>query len=154
MSAIHVQRLRAVQAEFDAMDTAIRYVNRHWQTQNIHQEVGDLKPKDFSGARQNLEATYFIRLYAEFEGLLKDHLATNHPRIITPDRPKVDWLISRIIQVEGISVERPLRLRLDAVRDYRNSIAHRSRRIVLPVSFGDAISALNSFVAKLPDPLT
>ncbi len=51
-------------------------------------------------------------------------------------------------------MEQPLRSKLLAVRDYRNSIAHRSRRVVLPVSFGDAISTLNTFLARFPDPLT
>ncbi len=67
--------------------------------------MGDLKPKDFVLANQNLEATYFIRLYAEFEGILKDHLATNHSRIKVPEKPRVDWLISRVIQAESISLE-------------------------------------------------
>lgn len=104
-------------------------------------------------ASRNAEQTYFIRLYAEFEGILKDHLATNHSHVRVPDKPKVDWLISRVLQLEGISLEQPLRLRLDLVRDYRNSIAHRTRRVIRIVSMNDALSVLNTFLARLPEPL-
>lgn len=95
--------------------------------------------------------TYLIRLYAEFEGILKMHLASNHPSLHLLDKPKIDWLISRVVRAEGLSVERPLRVRLDAVRDFRNSVAHQSLPVA-PVSFGDALSALNTFLARLPDP--
>lgn len=117
------------------------------------QRKGTLTPSDFVRAELHLEATYFIRLYAEFEGVLKDHLATNHPRVKVPEKPKVDWLLSRVLQVEALSLEQPLRVRLDAVRDYRNSITHRARRVILQVSFADGLSALNTFLARLPEPL-
>ncbi len=152
--SVYIERLRTILAEYAATSEALDYINRHWQRQNIDQEVGKLKPGDFMRAKQNLESTYLIRLYAEFEGILKDHLATNHPRIRVPDKPKVDWLISRVILAENISVEQPLRRKMDAARDFRNSIAHRSHRVALFVAFNDALSTLNTFLARLPDPLT
>lgn len=101
-----------------------------------------------------MEATYFIRLYAEFEGILKDHLATNHPAVRVPDKPKVDWLINRVIRAESIAIEPPLRAKMNAVRDYRNALAHRKQKIVPGiVTFTDALSRLNTFLARLPEPL-
>lgn len=152
MSVLYIQRLRDVQAEFDATNAAISYFNWHWQKQDVPQHIKVPKPKDLIRADQNLELTYFTRLYAEFEGILKDHLATNHPLIRVPDKPKVDWLISRVLQSEGISLEQPLRLKLNSVRDYRNLIAHRTRRGALFLSFSDAFSVLNTFLARLPEP--
>lgn len=123
MSDLYIQRLRGVQTELAAMRAALAYIERNWQKQNIYREINVLTPGDFVLAARRAEATYFIRLYAEFEGILKDHLKTNYPRVPVPDKPKVDWLISRGVQVEGLTIEQPLRRKMDAVRDYRNLIA-------------------------------
>ena len=94
MSDLYIQRLRSVQTELSAVRSALAYVERNWQKQDIYLEVTVLTPADFVQAARRAEAAYFIRLYAEFEGILKDHLATNHPQVPVPDKPKVDWLIS------------------------------------------------------------
>lgn len=154
MSEIYIRRLRAVQWEFYSAREAIGYVRRNWQKQNIYAEMPRLKPSHFDAAGGHVEATYFIRLYAEFEGILKDHLATNHPVLAVPDKPKVDWLISRAARAEGITIDSSLRRRMDNARDYRNSIAHRTRAAVPAIALVDALSTLNRFLAKPPDPLT
>lgn len=122
MSNAYIERMRRIQAEFNATRECLIYVTRNWQKKDIQLERA--LPQDVAQAERNIEATYLIRLYAEFEGILKDHLATNHPRIKIPDKPRVDWLISRVIQAEGVSLEQPLRVRMDDARDYRNSVAH------------------------------
>lgn len=152
MSSTYIQRLRGVQSEYDAIKMSITFFEQY-RGKEHPQQIGTVTPRDFVRAELNLEATYFIRLYAEFEGILKDHLATNHRRIKVPDKPKVDWLLSRVLQAEGFSLEPLLRARLDAVRDYRNSVTHRTRRTVAGVSFTDSLSALNTFLARLPEPL-
>jgi len=107
--------------------------------------------KDFDDAARNLEITYFIRLFAEFEGILKDHLTTNHPLVTVSDNPKVDWLISRVMRVESLTIDPALRRQIDLVRSYRNSIAHRSNAAAV-VTFNNALARLNRFLDKLPDP--
>jgi hypothetical protein len=154
MSSVYIERLRAVLRELDTARESLLYVNRNWQRNNIFQEMPGQSAQQFIQTEQNVEVTYFVRLYAEFEGILKDHLATNHPQIRVLNKPKVDWLIGRIVQLENIPIEQPLRLKMDDVRDYRNSIAHRSRRAASLMTFGNALSALNTFLARLPDPLT
>ena len=69
---------------------------------------------------QNLETTYFIRLTAEFEGILKDHLRTNHPDVAFPSRQaewKLDWFLSRVLQRELIRLDVALRQKLDQVAE-------------------------------------
>ena len=129
MSSAYIQRLRSVQSEYDAVKMSINFFEQH-QRRDQPQQIGALTPRDFVRAELNLEATYFIRLYAEFEGVLKDHLATNHRRVRIPEKPRVDWLLSRVLQTEALSLESPLRARLDAVRDYCNSVTHRTRRAI------------------------
>ena len=154
MSDLYIQRLRSVQTELAAVRAALAYIERNWQKQDVYLDVNVLTLGDFGRAARRAEATYFIRLYAEFEGILKDHLETNHPRVAVPDKPKVDWLISRVIRAEGIAIGQPLRLKMDTVRDYRNMITHRHGRSKAFVLFDDALSVLNTFLAKLPDPIT
>ena len=153
MSDIYIHRLRRIQTEQTATRMALAYVERNWQRHSIYHEAEMLTPANFALAARNAEATYYIRLYAEFEGILKDHLKANFPHVSVLDKPKVDWLISRVVQAEGMTLEPPLRLKMDAVRDYRNLIAHRHSRPVLFVPFDDALSILNTFLARLPDPL-
>ena len=100
-----------------------------------------------------MEVTYFVRLYAEFEGILKDHLATNHPAVVVPDKPKVDKLISLRVKAEGFTLDPALRHKMETVRDYRNSVAHRVRASAPSVTLVDALSSLNRFLARLPDPI-
>lgn len=152
MSGTYIYRLRAIQFELAAAREALSFVERHWQSHGIYREIDLLRPRDFAQASRHIEETYLIRLYAEFEGVLKDHLTVNRPHIQLPDRPRVDWLLSRVEQTENISVELPLRQRMNLVRDYRNSIAHQDQRRVLYVAFDDALSILNTFLARLPDP--
>ncbi len=154
MSRVYIQRLRGIEAEFRVAQDAMSYVSRHWQTQNISQEITRISPRDIIRAEQNVESAHFIRLYAEFEGILKDHLATNHWRVRVPAKPKIDWLLSRVVQVETISVEAALRMNLDNARDFRNSIAHRTHAVGVFITFGTALATLNTFLARLPDPYT
>jgi len=154
MSEVYIRRLRAIQLEFFSAREAISYVRRNWHKQDIYAEIPRLKPSHFDAAGGNVEATYFIRLYAEFEGILKDHLATNHLSLAVPDKPKVDWLISRVTRAEAITIDPKLRRKMGDARDYRNSIAHRTRAAVPAVTLVDALSTLNRFLARLPEPQT
>jgi hypothetical protein len=54
-----------------------------------------LKKSQFQQAQPNVEATYFIRLYAEFEGILSGHLTSNHPVVNVPEKPKWTNLSTR-----------------------------------------------------------
>jgi hypothetical protein len=153
MSGVYRNRLRRIQSELSAAREAIAYVSRHWQQESVVNEIDPvITQHDFLLAAANIEKTYFVRLYAEFEGILKYHLATNHSTIGMGDKPKVDWLISRVSRAEGIAADPNLRRKMDGVRDYRNAIAHHRLPAAQFVSFASALSTLNQFLNKLPDP--
>ncbi|MGI4788417.1 MAG: hypothetical protein ACRYFS_06150 [Janthinobacterium lividum] len=154
MSDSYIVRLRAIRLEFESARQAISYVQRNWQKYDIYAELSHLKPINFEQAGVRVEQAYFIRLYAEFEGILKDHFATNLPLSKVPDKPKIDWLISQIAKAEMFTIDPKLRVKMDEIRNYRNSIAHRTRAVVPAVTLTDALSRLNTFLAKLPEPLT
>ena len=133
MSDIYVQGLRGVQTEFNAAKEGVTYVEQHWQRQAIYLEVPLLSPRGFAQTSRRLEQTYFIRLFAEFEGILKDHLASNHPSAVVSSKSTVDWLIRHTI---------------------RNTVAHSGRNPAPAITLAAALSTLDTFLARLPEPLT
>ncbi len=161
MSDIHIQRLRTVNHEYDATREAVGYVINHWQSLNIYNEIQGVTLRDFRNANTLLERTYLIRLFAEFEGILKDHLDTNHPlarwhgrlRAELRDKLEVDENISLIVREDNLRPAAGERQRLLDIRQYRNSIAHLNSTVPPVITFGDTLSCLNTFLKKLPEPL-
>ena len=161
MSSVYVERLRKVSREYDAARQAIDYVIINYQAQSIYNVIPVLTPRDFEHTSALLEHTYFIRLFAEFEGILKDHLDTNHPtarwrgksRAEVRDKLDINDTISLVVRENAVALAEGERQRLLDIRDYRNSIAHLNRRVPLVIHFRNALSRLNTFLAKLPDPL-
>jgi hypothetical protein len=155
MSDPYVQRLRRIRDEFEAARQSLAYVNQNWDGQSLFATVlfQGISPNSLQNASRNVEVTYFVRLFAEFEGILKDHLQTNHSAAKVPAKPKVDELIALVLKQEQIRIDSKLRGRMNGVRDYRNAIAHSSYGFVAPILFNQALSTLNTFLSKLPDPL-
>ena len=109
-------------------------------------------PANFQRAGVYVFATYLIRLSAEFEGILKYHLISNHPGIALPKDSKVDWLISRVSKVECFKIDSALRENFEKLRTFRNDFAHSGQIPLSTFTFDSALSWLNTFLAKLPEP--
>lgn len=156
MSNQYIQRLRAIRDEYEAARQGIAYVNTHWDRYDIYREteMKELTPKNFQRAARYLLSTYLLRLTAEFEGILKSHLQTNHPSLSIPQNPKIDQLISKVSRAEEFSVDPTLRTNLAAVRDYRNQFVHSGEIPPTTVEFTKALAWFNTFLARLPDPLS
>jgi hypothetical protein len=143
----HVQRLASVGAEFEVAQVALSHLERSWH------ELGDLRAREGIGlghvreAARNLEATYIIRLFSEFEGLLYRHLAATYPRLRVPRTAEA--LINRVALRERIPDA--AREAVQTVREYRNSVVHREAAPVPAQTFQDASAALNRFLRLLRD---
>src|SRR5256885_14513 len=101
MSDRYIARLRRISEELDGAKIAIAYVARNLDRGEVLREVGDsLRSRAFLlEIAKNLDTTYFVRLTAEFEGVLKDHLISNHPThpfSIRGGTWKVDQLLSAV----------------------------------------------------------
>jgi hypothetical protein len=70
----HVQRLTSIQTEFAAARAAIALLERAWTELVAAPEMRAVRLPHVRAAVRNLEATYIIRLFSEFEALLYDHL--------------------------------------------------------------------------------
>lgn len=154
MSDVYLHRLRRVLGEYEAARGAIAFLLNKWSQQGFSDGSTGLSFPLLEEAALNVERTYFIRLYAEFEGILKDHLLSNHPSraFAETERPRVDEVIARVVRVEPLTVNPKLRDKLDRARDYRNSIAHSRRTPVPLVSINDAVAALGKFLDMLAEP--
>lgn len=153
MSVIYRNRLLDVQESYDAAYAALSYVTENWHRQMVSGDIA-FSRQQIQDARETLETAYFLLLSAEFESILRDHLATNHRAVKFPVRKadwKVDWFLSRVIQREKLTIPVELRRKLDENRDYRNSLAH-GNEADIEITLAEAIKAYFAFVSRLPEP--
>lgn len=110
------------------------------------QEWQGRKRSEAQHALHRLEATYIIRLFSEFEGILRDHWAlTRKARV--PNR--VETLIDRLGSGRRFAIERS---KAHQVQYYRNALVHQDASSVTAITFGDARRALNRFIASCLTP--
>jgi hypothetical protein len=79
----------------------------------------DFKERHVQQARQDLEATYFIRLFACFEGILRDYWRIGLKR---PTEPEMKDLINAIASKQHIQAD--VILEAHQVRMQKNGIVH------------------------------
>lgn len=146
MSHTRIQKLVAVRDEFLAAQAGLRYAIENWPF------AGDAMPsqsrdlRHFRGAASNLEATYIIRLFIQFEEELKQRLTEGNRRVpYTAER-----LINKVALLEHISND--VRDGAHTVRTYRNDLVHSSFTVAVPIQFTNALAALNTFLSWLPEP--
>jgi hypothetical protein len=163
MSVRYINQMRRVREEFFAASAALRFMVQYAQHEYVQNRIEDgddrggaIPVAHFSRAANSIERTYFIRLFSEFESILKSHLSTNHPlswQVLENRKPKVDQLLARVVRYDNLQIDQTLRDRFNNIRDYRNSIAHQSplqnARII---TFADALARLNKILEKLPEP--
>jgi hypothetical protein len=153
MSGEHIERLHIIQSELRATTAALAYISNNAHRTDI---IGDPALSEFSipflnQVAKHLETTYFVRLSAEFEGILREHLATNHPDFVFPANKgawKVDLFLTAVCRRDKFRCDPQLRRKLDEIRDQRNSLAHRSAGGA-QITFTEALSRYNTFLAKL-----
>ena len=146
MSYVHVQRLAPVADEHNAARVAVGYVERVWHLVASEPEMHGLtRPHIRMGAR-GLESAYIVRLFSEFEVILQDHLAANHPG--RPIPRTAEALVNRVALRERIPDA--IRDAVHGVREYRNAIVHRRTAAAVPLDFREAAAALNRYLARLP----
>ena len=92
----------------------------------------------------NLELTYVIRLFAEFEGILLDYWQNRLGRVT---RPRVSRLIERIAAARRTSPE--VHQATDEVREHRNKIVHEQTQ-TKRLRFKECLTRLRHFLSWLP----
>lgn len=154
MSDLYVRRLERIRDEHQATAGALAYVSIYWQKSNLFNFSGleAVGAEDVQRAAGELEGTYLIRLFSAFEGILKEHLAKNHPDVAVAEEANSVWLIDRVSKLQNPRIEDPFRARVHDVRKYRNYLVHPGGDQPPFIQFSEALARLTRFVDKLPSP--
>jgi hypothetical protein len=117
------ENLRAVQNELEAAKFAVGFAIAALQSGQAlpSQGPGTFKPSHLRDCVRNLELTYILRLFAEFEAVLRQYWTVVRPRQ-KPRRTKVEVLMNRIASLCTITYD--VALRANEVRAFRNDIVH------------------------------
>lgn len=155
MGRVYIAMIDAVARDYYAALDAFAYTVRTWQTFTTdYEERKDrsLTKSTSIDANTRLDATYFIRLTAEFEGILKQHLRSSHPAVRLPVNARIDWLIKTVKANErSLKIPPAFRAELNAIRDFRNDLAHKEGKAAT-VLVRTAIAAYHRFLTMPPDP--
>jgi predicted RNA methylase len=135
-------RIKAVEREYSAVRLAMDRLERHARD-NPHVLTGDLRFRDLDAASRQLDGTYLVRLFAEFETALRRFLKAERLRVPT----KAEALVNRVRDKVRISDDDANKVH--RVRDYRNTLVHDRLEPVTPVSLREATKALSTFLSWL-----
>ena len=105
-----------------------------------------IRPSHVRDAAANLEDTYLLRLFAEFESTLRNYWASIRPSPRVR-RTRIEILINRVAAWQDIPD-----LIIDhvhAVREYRNHLVHRGGGVPA-VTLAESKSVLARFISFLP----
>jgi len=138
-----LSRIKAVERDYGAARLALEELLLAAQ-RNPTVLRGRVEVRHLNQALEGLEATYLIRLFAEFEsGLRQFWRSYRRGRI-----PRTEHLLNGIAAARGAPDE-DLR---DAhtVRRYRNNLVHDQEEAVAPISLKTARGHLCRFFSRLP----
>jgi len=142
-----IERLRAVEREHEVAIVASKALIDHLERNSRLLAAEGLQQADLNMFRGRLEATYVIRLFAEFETGLRDYWKNGLNRDAwIAVRDMIDSLASRH------RISDAVRQTVHAVRKYRNALVHEEDAESSIVSLGSARGFLCRFLGFLaPD---
>ena len=154
MSDRFVRRLERIRDEYQAASGALAYVTVSWHRASLFNFSGleTVGVEDVQRAAADLEATYFIRLFSVFEGILKEHMAESHSGIRVAEDASAAWLIDRVAKLQQPRIADLFRERVHAVRRYHNFLVHPGGNLPSFVQFSEALARLTRFADRLPSP--
>jgi hypothetical protein len=140
-----LERMRAIEREWRVATIAAERLGEHLRANPSALDDKQLKPTDFRNFRDNLEPTYLIRVFAEFEAGLREAWALALHQTTSPQmRDLIDAFSARcVISQEWLDCAHE-------VRAYRNALIHEGDGDVQPVGLLDACGWLCRFFSRVP----
>lgn len=138
-----IGRLRSLEDEFRAAEFALAEALARAEVDPAPAVLQGLSPSDLHRARAGLEATYTIRLFAEFEGAVRSYWQTMR-RTEPPMRKLLDGVAARR------KIPADLHAEAHEVREHRNELVHGPLKAGA-WQFVDCRSVLCRLLAWLPD---
>lgn len=144
-----IDRLKFVEREHRLVAAAIDQLHRAVLDGRVHPPDGTTR-RDLVAAAESLEATYLVRLWAEFETALLSYyrFLRGEPRARINATDLVDTLAG---VRRGRAIADTVRVEVHEVREYRNSLVHERINPAPSVHIVEARRRLNTFLGKLPE---
>ena len=142
------KRIKAVENEFKAVRTGVNRLQTAVAVEPTLLEEGS-KPAHLNKAVRNLEGTYLVRLFAEFESALRSYDQARHN---DPDREtRASILIDQVAGRRGQGILDQVRQGAHSVRRLRNDWAHQPGAAPLLMPITEARARLQVFLSWLPE---
>ena len=155
MSRVYQRKLAGVQDERDVAEEAAAYVRDNWYSKSIFDEAGFIEGRTLNEILQlikSLDTIFTIRLFAAFEGMLRQHMRQYHPKPPVPEDAGAAFLIDRAATSQALRISIPLCNEVHEVRKYRNSLMHPDGVRAREIPFTVALARLARYVGWLPEP--
>jgi hypothetical protein len=139
--------LRRLLDEFEAATFAVTYVLGAWNDSSdliIAAKAGGVTDGNVRRCARNLEFTFVLRQFAEFEAILRDFWKVGLKRAT---RPEMERLMNSIARRRRMSPEDLVAAH--EVREYRNQVIHENLRTTL-LDFHSCQRALGKYLRWLP----
>ena len=141
-----IERMERVVREYLAAVSSVGLLEQQLRADPSWGNAAGWRNRDARSLIENLQTTYLIRLYAEFESGVRDAWKNYFRR---PSRPSMQVLLSRVASQQ--SVPQDYLDGADGVRKFRNSLVHEDTDEDYPdVSLPEAKSRLYRFFSRLP----
>jgi hypothetical protein len=142
---VRIGRLRRIERQWRVARISAQLLDEGLQKNPGLLAADDLEAADVTIYRDELSATYVIRLFAEFESGLRDWWQNGLRRT---SRPATRHLIDSVAARR--SIPDPWRDSVHAVREYRNSLVHEESAIATSVELNIARGHLCRYFSWLP----
>jgi hypothetical protein len=137
-----LSRIKSVEGEYRAMRQAADWFDLQTQ-KNPTILLANLRPADIERASKNLEGTYLMRLFAEFETGARQYWSTKRQSI--PGTADLLKGLAALRNIPDTHLDD-----CDRVREYRNSLVHEREDEVEAVPIAEARGHLCRFFSFLP----
>jgi|SRR5579884_1828844 len=144
MSYIHCQRLSSIREEYTVARISVSYVEGARPNPPNNLDLNGITLQQIQRASRNLEDTYIIRVFAEFEGILRDYRPVPVGR---QDNRSIYNLINQIASHRRIPAT--ILNNVQSVREYRNSLTHQGAAGAHTIIFQDVLARLNYYLSYL-----
>jgi hypothetical protein len=134
-------RIKDIEREYQTIETILNIQFDNWH--GLHLQYEHVSKGDIHQCRVQLEPTYLVRLFAEFESGLRSYWHT-----ISIRKPRTEHLCNSV--GSRCRVENELLHGVHAVREYRNYIVHENFLPKQPITMSQARSWLCQYFARLP----
>lgn len=147
---VFIDGVKGVEREYYVMEAAVSYYGRAALGGHVALPPRT-SPRDLDAASHQVESTYMVRMWAEFETALR-----SYRRRITGDTDDQMWTRNLIDWTAGIrqgrAISDDVRDRVHEVRAYRNFLVHQRDDEASPaqVTIDEARRRLNTLLHCLP----